>query len=81
MYDIPAMVQALLDAISDVAKCRTTEIENQSTTEVIEDKKDYKKATNIAEKIIAITDKYKNKMSFIDRCKYKKLVTNFMKVN
>ncbi len=79
------MYSALITAISNmVAKFfefRTTGIENQLQTGVIEDKKDYKKATDIAEKIIDIAQNYKSDMTFAHRLKFVHLVNDFRKYN
>lgn len=45
------------------------------------DKKDLKKATNIAEQIIEITRKYESSMSKKDRRRFKSLVKKFNKVD
>lgn len=81
MYDISAALQAFFEAIKELAGCRKVTIENQTTTEIVDDKRDYKKAINYAEKIILITDKYVKQMSFIDRCKYYKTRNKFYKWN
>lgn len=60
---------------------KKTKIENQATTNIINDKQDYKKATNIAEKIIRITTKYKRLMTFSDRLKFTSLIKDFEKFN
>lgn len=65
-------------SIFDFAK---TSKEHQSETEIIKDKRDYKEATDIAEKIIAITQKYKTDMSFSDRLKFSHLSEKFQKHN
>ena len=79
------MYAQIFTSISDVFKSffefKKIRIENQSTTEIIDEKKDYKKATNIAEKLIKISSKYKSKMTFSDRLKYAHLLKDFFKYN
>ena len=65
-------------SIFDFAK---TSKEHQSETEIIKDKKDYKEATNIAEKIIDIAQKYKTEMTFADRLKFSHLLEKFQEHN
>lgn len=72
---------SICNLFSSIFKFKSTKIENQTTTNLISDKKDYKEATNIAEKIISITNKYKHKMSFADRLKYCHLSEKFQKFN
>ena len=50
-------------------------------SKIIKDKKDYKKATNIAEKIIDIAQQYKADMTFAHRLKFVRLVQAFKKYN
>lgn len=56
-------------------------VENQETTSLVGDKKDLKKATNIAEQIIEITRKYESSMSKKDRRRFKSLAKRFNKVD
>ena len=65
-------------SIFDFAK---TSKEHQSETEIIKDKRDYKEATNIAEKIIDIAQKYKTEMTFADRLKFYRLLEKFQEHN
>ena len=48
---------------------------------LIENKKDYKKAVDIAEQIIDIAQNYKSKMTFAHRLKFVHLVNDFKKYN
>ncbi len=79
------MYKSIIESISRVLykffDLRKTETQNQSETEIIHDKRDYKKATDIAEEIINTTEKYKNKMSFADRLRFSHLVEKFQKFN
>ena len=65
-------------SIFDFAK---TYKEHQSETEIIRDKRDYKEATDIAEKIINIAQKYKQEMTFADRLKFVRLSEKFQTRN
>lgn len=76
-----SMITAISNMFSKLFEFKTTRIENQAQNEVIEDKKDYKKAVDIAEKIIDIAFKYKQKMTFAHRLKFTHLVQNFKKHN
>lgn len=76
-----AMITAISKMLSKLFEFKTSQVENQAQTEVIEDKKDYKKATDIAEKIIDIAEKYKPEMTFAHRLKFTHLVQNFKKHN
>lgn len=67
--------------ISNFFDFKAKSVENKATLEVIEEKKDYKKATNITEKIINICTKYKKVMTFADRLKFSHLVQDFQKHN
>ena len=49
----------LMNLFSKLFEWKAVEVENQSVTDVIEDKRDYKKAVDIAEKIIDIAQNYK----------------------
>ncbi len=79
------MYKTLLTAIGNMLtklfELKKTQVENQATTEIIDDKKDYKKATNIAEKIIEISQKYKQEMTFADKLNFSHLVQKFQKYN
>ena len=53
----------------------------KTSKEIIKDKRDYKEATNIAEKIIDIAQKYKTEMTFADRLKFSRLLEKFQEHN
>lgn len=76
-----AMITAISKMLSKLFEFKTSQVENQAQTEVIEDKKDYKKATDIAEKIIDIAEKYKPEMTFAHRLNFTHLVQSFKKHN
>ena len=79
------MYSAIITAISNMFakffEFKATSIENQAQNDLIEDKKDYKKATDIAEKIIEIAQNYKSEMTFSHRLKFGHLVNSFRKYN
>lgn len=76
-----AIITAVSNMFSKFFEFKTTQVENQSQTEVIEDKRDYKKAVDLAEKIIDIAEKYKPQMTFAHRLKFVHLVQSFKKHN
>lgn len=76
-----ALITTIGNMFAKLFELKTKQVENQSTTEVIDDKKDYKKATNIAERIITISQKYKTEMTFADRLNFSHLVQKFQKYN
>ena len=53
-----ALITSLSNLFARLFEWKTTKTQHQSETEIIKDKKDYKKATNIAEKIIDIAQQY-----------------------
>ena len=75
------MISAIGNMFAKLFEFKTAQVENQATTEIIEDKKDYKKATNIAEKIINLSKKYRSKMTFADRLNFSHLCEKFNKYN
>ncbi len=75
------LINNVCNLFSNIFKFKSVKIENQTTTNIIDDKKDYKKATNIAEKIIYLANKYKSQMTFADRLKYSQLSEKFQKFN
>ena len=58
MIGFSALLQSLLDCISQFAKYGQAKVENQEATSIISDKNDLEKAGNIAEQIIEIAQKY-----------------------
>ncbi len=81
MLGFSALLQSLLDCISQVAKYGQAKVEHQETTDLLSDKSDLKKAGNIAEEIIEIAQKYKSSMSKRDQRKLKSLIKRFNKVD
>lgn len=78
---ISTLVSNISNMFAKLFELKTVQVEQQATTEIIDDKKDYKKATNIAEKIITISQKYKPEMTFADRLNFTHLVQKFQKYN
>lgn len=76
-----ALITAVSEMFSKLFEMRTAEVENLPTKDIIGDKRDYKKATDIAEKIIDISQKYKLDMTFADRLRFSHLVSDFKKHN
>lgn len=74
-------ITAFLEMLKQFFSLRQSSIENQTTTSVIKDKKSLKKASNITEKILLITDKYKDSFDKKDLRNYEKLKNKFLKVN
>ena len=81
MFGFSALGKAFFDCISTLINYKTVSVENQETTSIVGDKKDLKKATNIAEQIIEITRKYESSMSKKDRRRFKSLAKRFNKVD
>lgn len=75
------MIQAFIEAIKQALKTYEASIKNQTTTDVVHDKKLLKRASNITENILMITDKYFDKFEEEDQKQYLKLKKKFLKVN
>ncbi len=77
MFDFTDATRAVGEAFTSLFNyCRTTK-EHQSETQIVKDKKRLKKATNIAQKIFAITDYYKDYLYSRDLKRYEKLRKEF----
>ncbi len=81
MFGFSALIQSFLGCISQIARYSQAKIENQETTNILEDKEDLEKAGNISEQIIEIALKYKSSMSKRDQRKLKSLIKRFNKVD
>ena len=79
MLGIQATVQALLNCLTQFFNYKKVKTENQDETEIIDDKKDLKKAADVAERIIQIAIKYQSSMSKFDRLKLSSLIKQFNK--
>lgn len=73
--------KALCELFSKLFEWRAVETQHQSETELVKDKRDYKRATDIAEKIIKIAECYKPDMTFVHRLQFARLVEKFKKYN
>lgn len=76
-----ALITAISNMFAKLFELKTVKVENRPTTEIIEEKKDYKKGTDIAEKIIEIAQRYKQEMTFSHRLKFSHLCEQFKKYN
>ena len=74
-------ITALFELIKQIFGNKQTEMEHKPTLDIVKDKRQYKKATDLAELIIQITDKYKDTFTSSDLKKYEKLKKKFLKVN
>lgn len=71
----------VIDAIEKMLETYKTSLEEQTTTEIVKEKKDLKKASNLCEAILEIVDKYKDTFDKKDLLRYNKLRDKFFKVN
>ena len=78
---ISALLNSLCNMMSKLFEFKTVQTENIQSTEIIKDKRDYKKASDIAEKIVSIAHKYKKYMTFADRLRFSHLCESFFKYN
>lgn len=74
-------ITAGLEALRQVFSTWQAAIQNQSTSSVISDKRRLKKASNYAEEIIAIVDKYENSFEEKDKKRYNNLKEKFFNNN
>ncbi len=81
MFGYSIFFQSLLDCVQQIINYKTKKIEKQESIDILTDKKDLKKAGNIAEQIIEITLNYKSLMSKKDQRKIESLVKKFNKVD
>lgn len=79
MLGIQVTIKALLDCLTQFFSYKKVRTENQDETEIIDDKRDLKKAADTAEQIIEISLKYQNLMSRPDRNKLNSLIKRFNK--
>ena len=79
MLSISAAVEAVSNAIKSVFDFASTAKENQSETEIINDKKDCEQANNDALKALKIADKYKEYFTMKDRILFKYFYSEFLK--
>ena len=81
MFGFTALGKAIFDCISNFLNYQSTRVENTESLSLVGDKKDLKKATNIAEQIIDIARKYESSMTSKDQRKLKSLIKKFNKVD
>ena len=74
-------VTAFLQSLTQAIKTYETYILEQSTTDVLKTKKKLKKASDVTEEILQITDMYASKFEEKDLNKYNKLKKQFLKLN
>lgn len=74
-------IAALGEMLAKLFEWRTSKTEHQSETEVIKDKKDYKKANEEAVKAFKVVEKYKDDMSLGDRLLFLRHYMRFEKYN
>lgn len=77
MFDFAKVIEAVGGAFNSLFDYFKVSKEKQSETQLVKDKKRLKKATNIAECIFRITDKYKLNFSPKDYKDYEKLRKKF----
>ena len=78
---IALAIKAFFDSISKTMNVYETKIKNQTTTEVVKDKKMLKQASNITEEILEIVDRYVETFEPSDIKRYNKLKKKFLRVN
>ena len=81
MFGFSALGKAFFDCISNFLNYQSTRVENTESLSLVGDKKDLKKATNIAEQIIELVKKYETSMTSKDQRKLKSLIKKFNKVD
>ena len=79
MLSISAAVEAVSNAIKSVFDFASTAKENQSETEIINDKNDCEQANNDALKALKVADKYKEYFTMKDRILFKYFYSEFLK--
>lgn len=78
---ISTAITAFFEMVKQAFSTHQSSIEHTLETSVVKDKKDLKKACNQAEKLILLTDKYKNFMTEADLKKYNNYKIKFFKFN
>lgn len=81
MFDFADAIKSVGEAFTSLFNYCTTAKEVQSETQVIKDKKRLKKATDIAEKMFAIVDKYLPYFNRDDQKDYNRLYEEFKTKN
>lgn len=76
---ISGMIKAIADMLGQFCGWRKSAVENQATSEVIDDKKDLEKASRYAENAIEVAEKYKTLFKKIDLKSFTHFVKKFRK--
>lgn len=74
-------ITAFFEMLKQFFQLREADIEHKPTSDAIKDKKTLKKATNITEQILEITDNYVESFEEKDAKKYERLKKRFLKYN
>ena len=74
-------ITAFFTSLNQAIKTYETHILEQSTSDVVKSKTRLKKATDVTEEILEITDKYASTFEGRDLLKYNKLKKKFLKLN
>ena len=78
---ISEAIQSACEMIKSFFNLRQSDIENKPTLEIVKDKKDLKKASNYAEKIIDIAEKYSKYFTKTDLNHFNSWKKQFKKYN
>lgn len=76
-----ATLRAFFESLAKTMQAYEAKVKNQTTTEVVRDKKALKRASNITEEILDITGKYVDCFTKADAKKYDRLRRKFMRYN
>ena len=76
-----AAITAFFEMVKQAFSTHQSGIEHTLERTVVKDKKDLKKACDQAEKLILLTDRYKNFMTEADLKKYNNIKQKFFKFN
>ena len=76
-----AAITAFFEMIKQFLNVKQTDMENKPILEMVKDKKSLKKGTDIAERILDITDRYQEHFSKSDLRRYNSLKKKFKKFN
>lgn len=76
-----AVIKSFFDSLNKTMQAYETKIKNLPTSEIVKDKRLLKKATNITEQILDITNNYTQYFSKQDLKRYEQLKRKFMRYN
>lgn len=79
MFDFADVFKSVSEAFSSLFNYCRTNTEHQSETQIVKDKRRLKKATNVAQQIFMISDRYQQDFTLRDRKDYKRLRAKFDK--